>query len=142
MPKLIDALQPIRYTISRPPLVSVVEPASGIYGFREELNYRNFSYSINSDATVHFQKRWPDSLLIANRLEGESAGVSNHLRVAIERLNSSSDKKVPADQLLDYMIAMEALVSLERDAVSYRVALRIATLVVGMVVIGRRCLSS
>ncbi len=104
-------------------------PESGFFGFREELNPHTFSFAIDDTVATRLQKRWPDSLLIADRLERAPAEVPTPLRVAVERLDSSIDKKVPADQLLDYMIALEALCSSERDAVSYRVALRVATLI-------------
>jgi hypothetical protein len=104
-------------------------PETGIFGFTEDLTPRTFSYVLDETASTILKRRWPSTLDVAEKLESASGEVSSYLRVAIQRLNSSVDKKYPADQFLDHMIALEALVSRERDAVSYRVALRIATII-------------
>ena len=104
-------------------------PETGIFGFTAEFNPRRFSYVVNNEVAVYLTKRWPDSIAIAKRLVSETPDISTHLRIAIERFNSSFGNKIATDQLLDYMIALEALCSRERDAVSYRVELRVATLI-------------
>ena len=104
-------------------------PETGTYGFPADISWHRFSYAIDGSVAAELQKRWPDSLIVAGRLERTPPDVQTHIRLAIERLNSSFDKKVQADQFLDYMIALEALCSRKNDAVSYRVALRVSTLI-------------
>jgi hypothetical protein len=104
-------------------------PETGRFGFNVEANPRRFAYAINDEVAGYLTNRWPGSIAIAKRLVSETADISTHVRIAIERLNSSFRNKIAADQLLDSIIALEALCSREHDAVSYRVALRVATLI-------------
>jgi len=104
-------------------------PESGILGFDESLRRRSFSYEVDESAAAALCRRWSDALNISKSLISEPEEISTHLRIAIERFNSSFSEKIPADQLLDYMIALEACCSRENDAVSFRVPLRTATLI-------------
>lgn len=51
------------------------------------------------------------------------------IRVGVTRYLGSFAEKVSEDRLLDYVIALEALCGRESDAVSYRISLRVATLI-------------
>lgn len=104
-------------------------PDFGRYGFAEQRSAARFTYKLDTDASQDLARHWPDSAWAAKRLFTAPPILSAPLRIALERFNSSFERLVQTDRLLDFIIALEALCSRESDAASYRVALRVATLV-------------
>ncbi len=104
-------------------------PEFGRFGFADERSTLRFAYKLDEGVAKAIAKHWPDSSWVSQQMFSSSSALSTPLRIAIERFNLSFEKKVPADRLLDYIIALEALCSRENDAVAYRVALRVATLI-------------
>lgn len=104
-------------------------PELGRFGFGDQRSVMSFSFKLDDDLSKTLIRRWPDSAWVAKRLFASPSPLSAPLRIALERFNSSFERLVLTDRLLDLIIALEALCSKENDAVSYRVSLRVAALV-------------
>jgi len=104
-------------------------PENGRLGFREEYSRGKFSYSLNASVAEQMKRLWPDAFEVSKQLEKDPKKVATHIRIGITRYLGSFAERVAEDRLLDYIIALEALCGRGSDAVSYRIPLRIATLI-------------
>jgi Apea-like HEPN len=104
-------------------------PELGRFGFGEQRSVMSFAYKLDGDLSRTLARRWRDSAWVAKLLFASPSPLSSALRIALQRFTSSFERLVLTDRLLDIIIALEALCSKENDAVSYRVALRVATLI-------------
>ena len=67
----------------------------------------------------------PDLEQIHNRLKGD---IPDEVPLAIDRVNSAAERQRPEDQIIDLMIAMEALYGIgDHEAIRYKIRLRAAT---------------
>jgi hypothetical protein len=104
-------------------------PEAGGPVLREEYGRGRFSYSLNASVAEQMKRLWPNAFEISEQLEADVKQVATHIRIGIARYLGSFGEKVAEDRLLDYIIALEALCGFEAEAVSYRIALRVATLI-------------
>jgi hypothetical protein len=72
------------------------------------------------------RKHWPAAYDMSSALQRNPEKMEPHLRISVGRFNSSFDKHLNEDKLIDYFIAFEALFTKENDSISYRLPLRVA----------------
>jgi hypothetical protein len=88
-----------------------------------------FSYALSDVVATRITAAWPTCYAFALELELDGANVPPPLRIAATRFGGSFEKLGDEDRLIDYMIALEALVGRESEAISYRIPLKLSTLV-------------
>jgi hypothetical protein len=104
-------------------------PEYGRFGFREEYLKGRYAYTLNSSVAEQMKRLWADAFETSKELEADATRVPASIRLSIMRYLGSFAEKVAEDRLLDYVIALEASCGRENDAVSYRIPLRVATLI-------------
>jgi hypothetical protein len=87
-----------------------------------------FSYTLDEAAATRVSQAWPTSYEFASELELNEENVPPPLRIAVRRFGGSFERLGDEDRLIDYMIALEALLGRENEAISYRIPLRSSTL--------------
>lgn len=102
------------------------EPYGGIaYHFKKRADYLGLNYYLEKkeiDDFVEFWKEFRDTIVDAD-FHGH-----NYLRIALKRFNLGSEEKDLENKLIDFFVAFEALYLVEALELSYRLALRTATL--------------
>lgn len=88
-----------------------------------------FSYSLDTSVAARVKQAWPTCYAFASELARNDAKVPPPLKIAAGRFAESFGKHGKEDRLIDYVIAMEALLGRENEAISYRIPLRLATLI-------------
>ncbi len=104
-------------------------PEQGRFGFREEYSKGKYAYTLSASVAQQMKRLWADAFEISNGLEADAKRVPTPIRLGITRYLGSFVERVAEDRLLDYVIALEALCGRENDSVSYRIPLRVATLI-------------
>ena len=102
-------------------------PTGGItYAFKKRGSYFGLNYYLKENEIQSFLSFWKDfkKILVFNEYLNH-----NYLQIAISRFNLGSEEKHLENKLIDYFIAFEALYVLDRSELSYRLALRVATLI-------------
>lgn len=95
----------------------------------EEFPKGTFSYELTESVAEHIKRLWTDAFDVSRQLEADAKGVPTHIRIGMNRYLASFTEKVAEDRLMDYVVGLEALCGLEAEAVSYRIPLRVATLI-------------
>jgi hypothetical protein len=88
-----------------------------------------FSYTLDASVADRIKKAWPACYALASEITRNSGNVPLPLRIAAKRLAGSFEKQGNEDKLIDYVIALEALLGRENEAIAYRIPLRLATLI-------------
>ena len=90
-----------------------------------------FSYTLDASVGDRIKKAWPACYALASEITRNSGNVPLPLRIAAKRFATSFEKQGNEDKLIDYVIGLEALLGRENEAISYRIPLRLATLIGG-----------
>jgi hypothetical protein len=88
-----------------------------------------FSYALDTSVAARVKQAWPTCYAFASELAHNDANVPLPLRIAAKRFAESFGKQGDEDRLIDYVIAMEALLGRKEEAIAYRIPLKLATLV-------------
>jgi Apea-like HEPN len=104
-------------------------PEFGRLGSRELYPTGAFYYELTPAVGERMSKLWPNAFELSEQLEADAKQVPPPIRIGVGRYVGSFAEKLPDDRLLDYVIGLEALCGRENDSISYRVPLRVSTLI-------------
>jgi len=88
-----------------------------------------FLYAIDAHVASRFKQSWSTCYAFASELVRDDPTLPIPLKMAGKRFAGSFGKWGHEDKLIDYVIAKEALLGKDNEAIAYRVALRLATLI-------------
>src|SRR5260370_1257839 len=100
--------------------------SGGTCSFMEQNKPGAFLYRLDPTQSDILTKHWQPAYELACKLKDNPDEVPLHLQIGALRYSSSFEKTTNEDQLIDCIIALEALFTKENDALSYRLPLRAA----------------
>jgi hypothetical protein len=103
------------------------QPFGGIsFGFKRRGGYLGLGeYHLGKDEIDEFVEFWKE---IGEVIVGKQYRCHDYLTIVLKRLNLGSEERDLENKLIDFFVAFEALFLLEASELSYRLALRTATL--------------
>jgi hypothetical protein len=96
----------------------------GRLGFGDITRHGAYTYRLSRDTAESLTSHWRAAYGLSEILQTNPEKAPTDLRISALRFSGSSEKISPEDQLVDFAIALEALLTKENDAISYRLPLR------------------
>ena len=95
------------------------------YRFKKRSGYLFLNYNLGKEEVDDFVELWKE---LGHTIVNEDFHGHKYLRIAVIRFNLGSEEKDLENKLIDFFVAFEALLLLETLELSYKLALRTATL--------------